>query len=91
MRRLVLSGLALSVALIATPQARAEGGYGEWCRVGRDVGGRDCSFHTFAQCAASTERLNGGGCYANGNARSNAAPAAVRAPRRKPRTESSYR
>jgi len=62
MRKLIFVGLAFSAALIAPPRAVADT---EWCRYGRDVGGAECIFHTFEQCAASTERLNGGNCIRN--------------------------
>jgi hypothetical protein len=65
MHTLMLVGLALSAALVVPAQAASASGNGSWCRIARDVGGRDCSFYTFAQCAASTERLDGGGCYEN--------------------------
>jgi hypothetical protein len=81
MRKLIFAGLALSAglsaALIDTPQASALGNEAQWCRIARDAGGRDCSFYTFAQCAASTERLNGGGCYENPNYRGNSSYAAT--------------
>jgi hypothetical protein len=82
MRTLILAGLALAVMLIDLPQADALGGRAAWCRIGRDVGGRDCSFYTFEQCAMATERLNGGGCYENPNA-ADPSPGAVRPERAK--------
>jgi hypothetical protein len=87
MRKLILLALALSSAAFIVPRAEAMGGEAQWCRVGRDVGGRDCSFYTFAQCAASTERLDGGGCYQNPNYRGNVAPAARGIPAPKPHTD----
>jgi len=83
MRRFIFAGLALSAVLIDPPQAVALGGDAQWCRVGRDVGGRGCDFYTFEQCAASTERLNGGGCYENPWYRGGPTPAGVRADRAK--------
>jgi len=81
MRALILAGLALSAFLIIPPGAEAMGGEAEWCRLLRDGdrGGSECLFHTLAQCAASTERLNGGGCYQNPNYRGSSMPVAVRA------------
>ena len=77
MRKLIFVGMAVSVALIVPPRAHAMGGEAEWCRIARDLGGRDCSFHTLAQCAMSTERLNGGGCIENPGFRGAVASAAV--------------
>jgi hypothetical protein len=64
MRKLIFLGLTLSstLAVLPIPDAMAES---EWCRLARAEGGRECTFHTFEQCAASTERLNGGGCVEN--------------------------
>ncbi len=74
MRNLIIVGMTVSVALVAAPRADAAA----WCRIARDLGGIDCSFNTFAQCAMSTERLNGGGCIQNpGYGSASAAPAAV--------------
>ncbi len=73
MRTLILAGLALSAALII-PQ-RLEAAEFEWCRLARAEGGRECIFHTFEQCAMSTERLNGGGCVENPAFRGGALPA----------------
>jgi uncharacterized protein DUF3551 len=61
MRRFIISGLAVSAALMVASQAQA----GSWCRLAREAGGMECSFNSFSQCAASTERLNGGGCVEN--------------------------
>jgi hypothetical protein len=87
MREIIIAGLALSAVLAALPPAGAMGGEAQWCRLERDgARGGECIFYTFAQCAASTERLNGGGCYENPNYRGGATPAAVRGVRRhKPR------
>ena len=73
MRKFLFAGLALSAAFIVPHEAAALGNERPWCRIARDGGTRDCSFHSFAQCAASTERLDGGGCYETGNARGNSA------------------
>jgi len=82
MRKLLFATLALSADLAIDPQqASALGGDAQWCRIGRDVGGRGCDFYTFEQCAASTERLNGGGCYENPYYRGAPAPAGVRGER----------
>ena len=64
MRRAIFLGLTLPAAFVVLPEtgAMAES---EWCRLARAEGGRECIFHTFEQCAASTERLNGGGCVEN--------------------------
>jgi hypothetical protein len=76
MRNLIGVGLAVSAAIMVQPQARAAiGGEAEWCRIARAEGGRECIFHTLAQCAMSTERLNGGGCIENPYFRGSAAPA----------------
>jgi len=83
MRKLIFAGLALSAAFTAPPRAEALGYDAEWCRVGRDVGGNECIFHTFEQCAASTERLNGGNCTPNPYFRGGSTPAAVRGARAK--------
>ncbi len=64
MRKLILVVTALAAALVS-PRTGAIADDHEWCRLARAEGGRDCSFRTFAQCAASTERLNGGGCVQN--------------------------
>ena len=74
MRSFILAGLALSAPLMVTMQAEG----GSWCRIARDAGGRDCSFNSFAQCAASTERLNGGGCIENPNYRGGSTREAIR-------------
>jgi hypothetical protein len=63
MRRFILAGLVLSATLIIPMGATSTAA--EWCRLARAEGGRECIFHTFEQCAASTERLNGGGCVPN--------------------------
>jgi len=90
MHKLIFAGLALSAglsaALIDPPQASALGNEAQWCRIARDAGGRDCSFYTFAQCAASTERLDGGGCYENPNYRGNSSFAATPARAKEPAT-----
>lgn len=65
MRKLIFVGWALSAALLVSQHTAAIADEHEWCRLARAEGGRDCSFRTFAQCAASTERLNGGGCVQN--------------------------
>jgi hypothetical protein len=87
MRATILAGLALSIVLFTPPPAQALGGEAQWCRLERDAArGGECIFYTYAQCAASTERLNGGGCYQNPFYRGGAAPAAIRGVRRhKPR------
>jgi len=56
-----------STRSIPAPQAAATGGEAQWCRLFKEGerGGGECAFYTFEQCAASTERLNGGGCYEN--------------------------
>jgi hypothetical protein len=82
MRNLMLAGLALSTVLVAPPQAVAFGRAGQWCRLARaSERGGECTFHTFEQCAASTERLNGVGCYQNPFYRGSWPPAADRAVR----------
>jgi hypothetical protein len=80
MRALILAGLALSSVLIIPPQAEAMGGEAQWCRLVRDGerGGGECIFYSFAQCAMSSERLNGGGCYENPYHRGGSTPAAGR-------------
>lgn len=92
MRKLILIGLALTLTMFVVPRsAEALGGQAAWCRIARDTAGRDCSFYTFEQCAASTERLNGGGCYQNPHAQDNATPAADRTvPKRKPARSNQY-
>jgi hypothetical protein len=85
MRISIFAGLALSAALIDPPQAAALGGEAQWCRIARAGEGRECMFYTFEQCAASTERLNGGGCYENPWYRGGPTPAGVRADRAKVR------
>ena len=83
MREIILAGLALSAVLSVAPPAAALGGEAQWCRLERHGGkGSECAFYTFAQCAASTERLNGGGCYENPFYHGSPAPAAVRGVRR---------
>jgi hypothetical protein len=62
MRKLVFAALSLSAAFVVPQSALAEA---QWCRVGREAGGSQCMYYTFDQCAAATERLNGGGCVEN--------------------------
>jgi len=80
MRALILAGLALSAVLIIPPRAEAMGGEAPWCRLVRDGerGGGECIFYSFSQCAMSSERLNGGGCYENPDHRGGSTPAAGR-------------
>jgi hypothetical protein len=75
MRRFILAGLALSATLVAPQQASSEA---QWCRTGRAEGGHQCMYYTFEQCAAATERLNGGGCIENPNYHGSSTPAAIR-------------
>jgi hypothetical protein len=101
MRKLIFIGLALSAALIVPPAAEAMEGDAQWCRAQRSEGGRECIYYTFEQCAASTERLNGGGCVENPNYRGGSTPAATRGvrprlahhrvPRHRPRHDDAYR
>ncbi len=63
MRKIILIGFALSAAPMFCERAGAT--EFEWCRLARGEGGRECNYHTFAQCAMMTERLNGGGCVEN--------------------------
>jgi len=94
MRRFILAGLTLSAAFAVPQQASSEA---QWCRAGREAGGKECIYYTFEQCAASTERLNGGGCIENPNY--HGTPAAIRgvraiqhhAPRHKPRHDDASR
>jgi hypothetical protein len=79
MRRFILAGLTLSATLAVLPWTEAMGSEAAWCRAGREAGGKECIYYTFEQCAASTERLNGGGCIENPNY--HGTPAAVRGER----------
>jgi hypothetical protein len=85
MRKLIFIGLALSAALIVQSRTEARSDEPSWCRIARAEGGRECIFYTFAQCAASTERLGGGGCYENPSYHGSSTPGAVRHERAKPR------
>jgi len=94
---------------IPAPQAAGTGseaqtgGEAQWCRLFKEGGrgGGECAFYTFEQCAASTERLNGGGCYQNPFYRSSSNPAVTQGmraevahhhlPLHKPRPDSAYR
>jgi hypothetical protein len=88
---------------VPAPQAAAMGGESQWCRLFKEGerGGGDCVFYTFEQCAASTERLNGGGCYENPYYHGSSIPAVTRGvraevahhhvPPHKPRPDSAYR
>jgi Protein of unknown function (DUF3551) len=63
MRTLLFVAFATSTALMMQQSTAAAAA--AWCRVNRDAGGNECIFYTFEQCAASTERLNGGNCIPN--------------------------
>ena len=81
LRTVVLAGLVLSSTLVFTHHASADAA---WCRTGREAGGIECIYYTFEQCAASTERLNGGGCIENPRFHGRAAaapPGAGRSPK----------
>ena len=91
MRTFIFIGLAMSATLIDPPQAAALGGEAQWCRIARGGEGRECMFYTLEQCAASTERLNGGGCYENPNYNGVPPPAGIRAERSKARQAPPYK
>jgi hypothetical protein len=76
---LIAVAAALCGSSVFATTAKAES---QWCRLVRDGdrGGSECIFYTFAQCAASSERLNGGGCYENPGYRGRLTPATIRGP-----------